>query len=368
MAAVLGMLRKSEREDRPRLGWWSDLVTVLLGTWLMLGLFIDGWAHTNLEQLETFFTPWHAVFYSGYLTNAAWMLWSVARYVRVGRRGLSAVPLGYDLGILGVLIFAVGGVGDMLWHMAFGIEQDLEALLSPTHLFLFVGGMLIITSPLRAAWAATDAEGSEPSLKAFLPALLSVTLATCLIAFMFLYLWGLGSARSMAAERIEQLLRHFAPVEGGSDFALEFTQIWGISSILISNLVLLAPVLLMLRRWRPPFGSVTILLTVTTVLMAAVREFRFYESIPVAVVTGLVTDGLIQVLRPAPNRVGALRVFATVVPLLLWSLFFLAVQLRWGVAWSSEMWSGVIVWTGLSGLGLSVVMVPSGVSQRHQGG
>lgn len=368
MAAVLGMLPKSEGEDRPRLGWRSDLVTVLLGAWLMVGLFIDGWAHTNLEQLETFFTPWHAVFYSGYLANVAWMVWSVARYVRVGRKGLSAVPVGYDLGVLGVLIFAVGGVGDMLWHMIFGIEQDLEALLSPTHLLLFIGGALIITSPFRAAWAATEANRDRPSLKEFLPTLLSITLVTCSTAFMFLYLWGLGSARSMAAGGIERLVRHFAPVEGGSDFAVEFTQFWGISSILISNLLLMAPVLLMLRRWRPPFGSVTIFLVATTVLMAAVREFRLYESIPVAVAAGLVADWLVHVLRPTPNRVGALRVFATVVPLVLWSLYFLAVQLRWGVGWSPEMWTGVIAWTGISGFGLSVVMAPSGVPQRHDGG
>jgi hypothetical protein len=228
--------------------------------------------------------------------------------------------------------------------------------------------MLIITSPFRAAWGATEVNGDRHSLKAFLPALLSITLATCLIAFMFMYLWGLGSARSMAAWRIARLLRHFAPVEGGSEFALEFTQIWGISSILISNLLLMAPLLVMLRRWWPPFGSVTILLTVTTVLMAAVREFRFYESIPVALVAGLVADGLIQILRPTPNRVGALRVFATVLPLALWSLFFLAVQLRWGVAWSPEMWAGMIVWTGISGYGLSVVMTPSAVPERRDGG
>ena len=27
-------------------------------------LFVDGWAHNNLDQIETFFTPWHALFYS----------------------------------------------------------------------------------------------------------------------------------------------------------------------------------------------------------------------------------------------------------------------------------------------------------------
>jgi len=44
----------------------QNLVTILVSWWLMIGIFIDGWAHnTQGEALETFFTPWHAVFYSG---------------------------------------------------------------------------------------------------------------------------------------------------------------------------------------------------------------------------------------------------------------------------------------------------------------
>ena len=40
-------------------------MTVGLGTWLVLGVFVDGWAHFNRPGLETFFTPWYAVLYSG---------------------------------------------------------------------------------------------------------------------------------------------------------------------------------------------------------------------------------------------------------------------------------------------------------------
>src|SRR6266487_6207365 len=44
-----------------------DWIMVVVSVWWLGGLFIDGWAHSNIPQLETFFTPWHAVFYSGYL-------------------------------------------------------------------------------------------------------------------------------------------------------------------------------------------------------------------------------------------------------------------------------------------------------------
>ena len=47
---------------------------MLLGTWLLVGVMVDGWAHNNLEALETFFTPWHALFYSGFVATAGWVL------------------------------------------------------------------------------------------------------------------------------------------------------------------------------------------------------------------------------------------------------------------------------------------------------
>ncbi|MGZ3630341.1 MAG: hypothetical protein ACXVDN_22120, partial [Ktedonobacteraceae bacterium] len=51
-----------------------DWIMVVVSIWWLGGLFIDGWAHSNIPQLETFFTPWHAVFYSGYLAVAFTLL------------------------------------------------------------------------------------------------------------------------------------------------------------------------------------------------------------------------------------------------------------------------------------------------------
>jgi len=49
---------------RPRSTSRTDLVTILLGMWVVLGLVADGNTHVNTPQLETFFTPSHAVLYS----------------------------------------------------------------------------------------------------------------------------------------------------------------------------------------------------------------------------------------------------------------------------------------------------------------
>ena len=80
------------------------------------GIFIDGWAHINLTSLEIFFTPWHAVFYSGFLTTAGWVVYQALRFQPRPRAfAPDAVPAGYLVGVFGVLLFGLGGVADMLW-------------------------------------------------------------------------------------------------------------------------------------------------------------------------------------------------------------------------------------------------------------
>ena len=50
-----------------------DRVMALLCTWLVLGLYIDGWAHRHFK-IETVFTPWHLILYSGFLAVASCLL------------------------------------------------------------------------------------------------------------------------------------------------------------------------------------------------------------------------------------------------------------------------------------------------------
>ncbi len=357
-------LEKASRHERPQVDWSGNLITLGLATWAMVGVSLDGWAHGKFGQSDTFFTPWHAIFYSGFLATAAWILWLVVREKRVGGVWQAAVPLGYDLGLVGIVVFALGTVGDMLWHMGFGIEEAGKRLGSPAHLLLFIGGMLIITSPFRAAWASPNPQGKSPSLLQFLPTLLSISLATVLVAFMFSYLWGFYSAGFLGADPLWRLARHFAESEGATQALQTLTRVRALSSILVTNLVLLAPVLVMLRRWRLPFGTVAIFFTLTAAWMAAVDELRSAETIGVAFVGGLMADWLLEVLRPAPGRLGTFRAFAAAVPFEVWSLYFLAEHFRWGLTMSPELWVGGIFITAISGLGLSLVMLPAPGSEN----
>ncbi|MAG35804.1 MAG: hypothetical protein CL878_06120 [Dehalococcoidia bacterium] len=169
-----------------RSGWLAgglrfDWVMIVLCTWGVGGVFLDGWAHNHGRVDESFFTSWHAVLYSAFLAIAA-----LCVFVLVGnlRRGLSwrrALPAGYWLTLVGVGVFGIGGLGDMVWHIVFGIEEDVEALLSPTHLTLALGGLLVLGGPLRTAWQRT---APVHGWLGWLPPLLSLTFMLSILTFM----------------------------------------------------------------------------------------------------------------------------------------------------------------------------------------
>ena len=71
--------------------WREDLVTSLLSTLLVIGLFLDGWNHINLQNgaLGGFFTIWHALLYFGFNGTA---LWVITRNPHLYDRGARPAP------------------------------------------------------------------------------------------------------------------------------------------------------------------------------------------------------------------------------------------------------------------------------------
>jgi hypothetical protein len=122
--------------SRPVASYQTNLVTALLSTWFTAGLMLDAWAHNNVPELETFFTPWHAVFYSGFAATAAWIAWTARGALRPDGSRVAAIPVGYGAAIVAVVGFGVAAIGDFSWHTIFGIEQSIDILFSPTHLGL----------------------------------------------------------------------------------------------------------------------------------------------------------------------------------------------------------------------------------------
>src|SRR5688572_21207220 len=134
---------------------WAN---ALLGLAFTLGVMVDIWAHSNVRPLfETFFTVWHALLYGGFAVMAAFLAVTAGRARAAGAPLSRVLPAGYLWSGIGALVFAAGGAFDMLWHLTFGIESGNDALVSPSHLLLALGGVLMVSGPLRARAAPSGA-------------------------------------------------------------------------------------------------------------------------------------------------------------------------------------------------------------------
>jgi hypothetical protein len=334
----------------------GDLVTIALATWLMAGLFLDGWAHNTRPLLETFFTPWHAVFYSGFAAVAIWIGWLARSRREPGRTWAQALPRGYLAAGAGILVFSIAGLGDMAWHEAFGIEQGVAALLSPTHLGLFTGAFLIVTAPLRSLWS-DELLGRAASLGRLLPAVVSLALTGALCAFILMELNVFNG--TFFTVDLQQFIARAYP---GDEFVPDRNIQAGIGSFIVTTVVLFGPLLFLLRRWDSPPGTILVVIGVQSVAMAGLSGFADPLLVALGLAGAAVVEGVACALRPGPQRLVALRAFCVLAPAAFWAVYLAGVAIAdGGVGWKAEIWGGAIVWSALTLVGLSLVMYPPAV-------
>jgi len=314
-----------------------DMFMVILTSWFIGGVHLDGWAHSHIPQLETFFTPWHAVLYSGYLVCAVAIVGVVGLNHRRGYSWREAIPVGYELSLLGVPLFLIAGVADMIWHILFGIERSTEALLSPTHLLLAFSGVLIVSGPLRAAWHRSNTRANSSWILLF-PMLLSFLATYSFFTFF--------------TEYASPFVRTWLVTQGNGDLQISF----GVTGILLQSGLMMGFVLLLLKRWRLPFGALTFVLTVNTVMVCVFSDQ--YQLVPVASIAGLVADLFIMCFNPSPERQNALRLFAFLVPFVLYLGYFIELMALDGITWTIHLWLGSCFLAGIVGLVLSYLLVP----------
>jgi hypothetical protein len=313
----------------------EEFLGMLFGLWAIIGLFLDGWAHSH-QKPESFFSPWHAVLYSGFTSAALWAGWTAWRR-RQPERGLSeTLPPGHLATLAGFMLFGIGAVGDLIWHEIFGIEANVEALLSPTHLLLLIGGAIALSAPVRNLLRSP---ARVVSWRGFLPALLSLTLLTAVGAFFLGYLspFSTTAVGFPNATTHTHDLSHISPAIGA-----ELRENWALGSILITSMVFVFPALFVRRRWKTPPGTFVFLYTFLLLLQAGLNEFQQWPVIAVGVVVGMVVDVSIERDLP-PWLLGAL------IPISAWLTYFLVFQLQHGVGWSTELWAGVTLLAGLLG-------------------
>lgn len=324
-----------------------DLMSLLLSSWFLIGLYVDGWAHNHGEVDNTFFTPWHALLYSGVLAVGVFLALNQIRNVTKGYAFTRALPKGYQLSLVGVVIFFMGGGFDFVWHSLFGFEANVEALLSPAHLLLASGAFLFVTGPLRAAWYRREAQGWSGLYTVVYSLVILLSLFTFFTQFANIY----PAAATVAATHPER----------GDVF---FWDVTNLSAVLISAALTVGLILFAIRRWTLPFGALTVVLTANALLMYWLRiQFvsDFWPALLSAPLAGLVGDVLLRAWKPSAERVGVLRMFAFILPVILFASYFILLIATSGIWWSIHMWLGVTAMAGVAGLFLSYLAVPPAV-------
>src|SRR5579859_4176458 len=242
-----------------------DRLMVALGCWFIGGLYIDGWAHGHGFVDNTFFTPWHAILYSGCFANAAALIATTFINHRRGAGWLQAIPNGYELALFGAPLFTVAGVGDLIWHTLFGFEVGIAPLLSPPHLILAFSGLLMISGPLQATWRRADRRATH-GWSTLLPGVVSLFLILSILSFFTDFANPLS---------LHGLVVNSYTNRNGS---------LGAAGMIIQAGLLMGTVLLAARRWRLPTGSMTVIFGVNALLMSVLDDE--YMLIPAAVVAG----------------------------------------------------------------------------------
>ena len=329
--------------DSIQLDRWMALAACLI----TFGLFIDGWAHNHGQVDDSFFTPWHALLYGAVALSGLILIVTHMRNVGKGFRFSGALPAGYTLSLLGFFMFAAGGVADLAWHEIFGFEEGTEALVSPSHLWLAVSGLLIITGPIRAAWQRKSGE----TWRDLLPAILSFTCITSI----FLFFTAFAAITSSTAMLTGPRPSDTRVIDG-----------LGVVAFVLHSNILLGVLLLTTRRWRLPVGTATIIFGTSAALMTWMRvhhneEFIFVIS---AVAVGLLADWLLQ--RGTLKSAAGTRLFCIAIPFAYSLGALIAVEILgasvWGADglwWLIHMWLGVPVLAGAFGYGLSLLMRPA---------
>lgn len=279
--------------------------------WILVGLFLDGWFHINRPDGESFFTPWHAILYSGVGVTVA------VHLLEQARRG--GTPPGYAASLAGGVTVLLAGTVDGVWHTVLGVEADLEALLSPPHLLLIVAGTLVFAGPLRAALRFPRGAGLPTAISA---------------AFV---VTGLGFFTQYANP-----FTHLYPVqgyspEGGGTIGVEslppsLLEIAGVAGVIVWAALIGGAVAILRGRTTLVTGSLAVAVAVPSLFLTTQRST--YVFVPAILLAAFLAELVGRRLSPALAAAAATTLLMTG-----WVLTLAATE---ELAWSVELLTGSV--------------------------
>ncbi len=332
----------------------------LLVFWLVLGLAVDTRSHRESASIDTFFTGSHALGYAGGTATSVYLLYLVRKYRPInGSQRRFSVPGGLEAPVAGIGMYLLGGLGDLIWHSALGVEQELKILFSPTHLMLMSAMLMLALGPIRTAWASDEPAAPQwTGLRTMWPQMIA---AGCIAAVLNIFLtYASPYEQPIFTAEIPFLFQQFA----------QFLQISSTMAVYAHTLAFFGIMLLLARRWVLPFGAFTLTLAVPAISMFIYFDWEYRRAITALLLGAVACDllnALLGVVVGSGNRQQArirFRVFAFLAPVLFWSVYLLVTKEGRPITWSAEQWTGTIVWSGILGLGLSVLLLPPRTPQH----
>ncbi len=249
----------------------------------------------------------------------------------------NAWPAGYAVGAFGAALFLVAGVGDMFWHQILGVENTLDAALSPSHLALAVGAALLLTSPLRSWWA--NGAGTQRAATG----VASVALATI---------------TSMLLVSYSSVLMSLAPTQV-YDHTLNspshLQAAFGLAKYLLTTVILGIPFLMVHRR-RATFGAGLAL--VGGMSLFQMVQLELPTKLTIAAIGATIGAGVADVVV---TRLAAVRgtearfrlpITGAVFAACTWTGHLIGLRIADDLRWPIELWAGVVVITAILGFAL----------------
>ncbi len=307
-------------------GWLLALMAA--NTVTAIGLFGDIARHVSLDttlQGDTFLAGWHLVLYGGVAAGA--LVLGVLAYVHGPWAPWRRLPAA----TAGVAVLTVGGASDLLWHQAYGVEAAFQALVSPPHLLIFAGLVMLMVAPVGAV-----AEGPSRPVDAVRSAVLALSLTSLLLV-------------------VSLFTGYLTPLIGGSEFQagtyqepligtslLDYDTARGLGVALWFSALVSLVVVAVRARAAPVAGTWTL-----TFGLLGVAPLVATGAVTLPLTLGLVTFGMVSDLtatrsRPHPLATGLASAS-------LWTVLFAGVGGRGDLVWNQELWAGVITSSFLVG-------------------
>ena len=319
-----------------------DYAVSIASVWISSGILFDTWAHGHVP-VETFFTPYHGLVYSGMFGIFALFFAYWLRH--------RALPPGYRLAAIGIPLFLVAGVGDLVWHILLGLEEGVDAILSPTHQALGAGILLLSIGPIRSVLAD---RANSTTLRTQLPFVLSMAAMLTIAHFGTAYAIDPAAGRAGSPPMVDSGSRTYFTTLAIGYYKTSF----GVMIAIFQAMLVSTFVLWMVARIRLAPGAFTIFFVVGNTAAAAAFTNAtplLLATIAQSLVAGTIADWIVAAHDPQPEHPRWYRIFAFTIPLAYMGTYIVVTLLSGGSWWDWNVLLGTWLWCGAAGFFLSLL-------------